>query len=162
MTIIQAIILAIIEGITEFLPVSSTGHMIIGSSIMGIQQDEFVKLFTVAIQFGAILSVIALYWKRFFQTFDFYTTLFVAFLPAVVAGLLLNDFINALLENVVVVGVMLFLGGSCSCSLIVGLPVEKTRKHNPLAIKRRSSSVCGSVSQWCLVCLVPRPRSLEE
>ncbi len=62
MTIIQAIILAIIEGITEYLPVSSTGHMIIGSTIMGIQQDEFVKLFTVAIQFGAILSVIALYW----------------------------------------------------------------------------------------------------
>ena len=71
MTLVQAIILAIIEGITEYLPVSSTGHMIIGSTIMGIQQDEFVKLFTVAIQFGAILSVIALYWKRFFQRFDF-------------------------------------------------------------------------------------------
>jgi len=111
MTLIQAIILAIIEGITEYLPVSSTGHMIIGSTIMGIQQDEFVKLFTVAIQFGAILSVIALYWRRFFQRFDFYTTLFVAFLPAVVAGLLFKGYVDLLLENVLVVGVMLFLGG---------------------------------------------------
>ena len=111
MTLVQAIILAIIEGITEYLPVSSTGHMIIGSTIMGIQQDEFVKLFTVAIQFGAILSVIALYWKRFFQRFDFYTTLFVAFLPAVAAGLLFKDTVDMLLENVLVVGVMLFLGG---------------------------------------------------
>jgi undecaprenyl-diphosphatase len=67
MTIFQGIILAIIEGLTEFLPVSSTGHMIIGSSLMGIQSDEFVKLFTVAIQLGAILSVIVLYFKHFFQ-----------------------------------------------------------------------------------------------
>ncbi len=111
MTLLQAIVLAIIEGITEFLPVSSTGHMIIGSTIMGIEQDEFVKLFTVAIQFGAILSVIVLYWKRFLQGMDFYYTLFVAFIPAVIAGLLLKDQIDALLENVVVVGVMLFLGG---------------------------------------------------
>lgn len=111
MTLFQAIILAIIEGITEFLPVSSTGHMIIGSTVMGIQQNEFVKLFTVAIQFGAILSVIALYWKRFFQTFNFYVTLFIAFIPAAVFGLLLGDYIDMLLENVLVVGIMLFLGG---------------------------------------------------
>lgn len=111
MTIIQAIILAIIEGITEFLPVSSTGHMIIGSTIMGIQQDEFVKLFTVAIQFGTILSVVVLYWKRFFQSFDFYLKLLAGFIPAVIAGLFFKDYIDLLLENVVVVGVMLFLGG---------------------------------------------------
>ena len=71
MNIFEAIILAIIEGLTEFLPVSSTGHMIIASSMMGIQSDEFVKLFTVAIQFGAILSVVVLYFKRFFKSFDF-------------------------------------------------------------------------------------------
>ena len=111
MTLVQAIILAIIEGITEYLPVSSTGHMIIGSTIMGIQQDEFVKLFNVAIQFGAILSVIALYWKRFFQSIDFYTKLFVGFLPAVVFGLLFKDQVDLLLENVLVVGIMLFVGG---------------------------------------------------
>lgn len=111
MTTLQAIILAIIEGITEFLPVSSTGHMIIGSTIMGIQQDEFVKLFTVAIQFGTILSVVVLYWKRFFQSLDFYLKLLAGFIPAVIAGLLFKDQVDMLLENVVVVGVMLFLGG---------------------------------------------------
>ncbi|MEZ4739811.1 MAG: undecaprenyl-diphosphate phosphatase [Flavobacteriales bacterium] len=111
MSIWHAIILAIIEGITEFLPISSTGHMIIGSTVMGIQQDEFVKLFTVAIQFGAILSVIALYWKRFFQSIDFYLKLFVAFLPAVVFGLLFKDVVDMLLENILVVAAMLVAGG---------------------------------------------------
>jgi undecaprenyl-diphosphatase len=111
MSIIQAIILAIIEGITEFLPISSTGHMIIGSSLMGIASDSFTKMFTVAIQFGAILSVIVLYWKRFFQTLDFYFKLFVAFLPAAVIGLLLSDYIDQLLERVDVVGYMLIAGG---------------------------------------------------
>ncbi|MBK8340817.1 MAG: undecaprenyl-diphosphate phosphatase [Flavobacteriales bacterium] len=111
MTTLEAIVLAIIEGLTEFLPVSSTGHMIIGSTLMGIAQDDFVKLFTVAIQFGAILSVVVLYWKRFFQSFDFYLKLFVAFVPAVIAGLLFKDRIDALLENVTVVAIALLLGG---------------------------------------------------
>lgn len=111
MSIIESIVLAIIEGITEFLPVSSTGHMIIGSSVMGIAADPFTKLFTVAIQFGAILSVIVLYWKRFFQSLEFYFKLFVAFLPAAVIGLLLGDYINMLLERVDVVGYMLIIGG---------------------------------------------------
>lgn len=111
MTLTEAIILAIIEGITEFLPISSTGHMIIASSLMGIAEEDFTKTFTVAIQFGAILSVIFLYWKRFFQSMNFYYKLFIAFLPAMVFGLLLNDFIDALLENVLVVAVMLLLGG---------------------------------------------------
>lgn len=111
MSIWQAIILAIVEGITEFLPVSSTGHMIIASSMMGISHLEFTKMFTVNIQFGAILSVLVLYWKRFFQTADFYFKLFIAFLPAAIIGFLLNDFIDALLENVVVVAVSLLVGG---------------------------------------------------
>lgn len=111
MSIWQAIILAIVEGITEFLPISSTGHMIIASSFMGISHLEFTKMFTVNIQFGAILSVLVLYWKRFFQTTDFYFKLLVAFLPAAVIGFLLNDFIDALLENVWVVAISLLLGG---------------------------------------------------
>lgn len=111
MTIWQALILAIIEGITEFLPVSSTGHMIIASSLMGISHAEFTKMYTVNIQFGAILSVLVLYTRRFLQTTDFYYKLFVAFLPAAVIGLLLNDYIDALLENVVVVAVSLLIGG---------------------------------------------------
>jgi undecaprenyl-diphosphatase len=111
MTVIEAIILGIVEGITEFLPISSTGHMIIASSLMGIAEDSFTKTFTVSIQFGAILSVIFLYWKRFFQSMDFYYKLFVAFLPAVVFGKLLNDFIDSLLGNVAVVAYTLLAGG---------------------------------------------------
>jgi undecaprenyl-diphosphatase len=111
MTTLQAIILAIIEGITEFLPVSSTGHMIIASSLMGIPSSEYVKMFTVAIQFGAILSVVALYYKRFFQSFDFYIKLLVAFVPAAVAGFLLNDVIDSLLESPLCVAISLVVGG---------------------------------------------------
>jgi undecaprenyl-diphosphatase len=111
MNAIQAIILAIIEGITEFLPVSSTGHMIIASSFFGIEHDEFTKLFTIVIQLGAILSVVVLYFKRFFQSLDFYFKLLVAFIPAVVLGLLLSDFIDGLLENPVTVAVSLLIGG---------------------------------------------------
>ena len=111
MTFIEAVILGIVEGITEFLPISSTGHMIIASSLMGIAEDSFTKTFTVSIQFGAILSVIFLYWKRFFQSLEFYYKLFVAFLPAVIFGKLLNDFIDSLLGNVAVVAYMLLAGG---------------------------------------------------
>ena len=111
MNTLQAIILAIIEGITEFLPVSSTGHMIIASSFFGIEHDEFTKLFTIVIQLGAILSVVVLYFKRFFQTFDFYFKLLVAFIPAVVLGLLFSKKIDALLENPVTVAVSLLIGG---------------------------------------------------
>lgn len=111
MKIFEAIILAIIEGITEFLPVSSTGHMIIASSLMGIAEDPFTKLFTVAIQFGAILSVVVLYFKRFFKSLDFYFKLFVAFIPAAILGWLLDDVIDELLGNVLVVGFTLLAGG---------------------------------------------------
>ena len=111
MTLFEAIIIAIVEGITEFLPVSSTGHMIITQELLGMEINDFVKAFTVNIQFGAILSVVVLYWKRFFQSVDFYLKLFVAFLPAAVIGFLASDFIDQMLENVVVVAVMLVLGG---------------------------------------------------
>lgn len=111
MTEFEAVVLAIIEGITEFLPISSTGHMILTSSIMGIAEDDFTKLFTIVIQLGAILSVIVLYWKRFLQSWDFYKKLFVAFLPAVFLGLLLNDFIDILLESPLTVATTLILGG---------------------------------------------------
>ncbi|MCD6658571.1 MAG: undecaprenyl-diphosphate phosphatase [Lentimicrobium sp.] len=111
MSIIEAIIIAIVEGITEFLPVSSTGHMIITQELLGMEIDDFVKAFTVNIQFGAILSVVVLYWKRFFQTLHFYYKLFVAFIPAAVIGFLAGDFIDSMLENVAVVAVMLVLGG---------------------------------------------------
>ena len=108
---LQTIIIAIVEGLTEFLPVSSTGHMIIAESLLGVEPTEFVKAFTVMIQFGAILSVIVLYFKRFFQTLDFYWKLFLAFIPAAVLGLLFSDKIDELLENVMVVAIMLIIGG---------------------------------------------------
>ena len=111
MSVFQAVILAIIEGLTEFLPISSTGHMIIGSYFMGIGSDPFVKTFTVAIQLGAIISVVVLYHKRFLQSLKFYMVLFVAFLPAAIIGLLFNDYVDALLERVDVVGWMLIAGG---------------------------------------------------
>jgi undecaprenyl-diphosphatase len=111
MTIFEAVILAIVEGVTEFLPISSTGHMIIVSSLFGIQSSEFVKIFTVNIQLGAILSVLILYWKRFFQSLDFYYKLIVAFIPAAIIGFLLGDYIDSLLENVLVVAIMLLAGG---------------------------------------------------
>lgn len=133
MELFHAIMLAIIEGITEFLPVSSTGHMIIYSSLAGIASNEFTKLYTVDIQFGCILSVLVLYHRRFLTdprtgTFtipaylksvpvrwqpmaDFYSKILIAFLPAAVIGFLLNDFIDSLLENVVVVAITLLLGG---------------------------------------------------
>ncbi len=111
MNYLQAIILSIVEGITEFLPISSTGHLIITSTLFGIASDDFTKLFTIAIQLGAILSVLVLYFKRFFQSVDFYLKLLVAFIPAVILGLLLNKIIDNLLESPLTVAITLVIGG---------------------------------------------------
>lgn len=111
MTTFQAIILAIIEGLTEFLPVSSTGHMIIGSALMGVTPDEFSKLFLIVIQLGTILSVLFLYYKRFFKSLNFYYKLVIAAIPASILGFLFNDYIDQMLESVQVVAIMLIIGG---------------------------------------------------
>ena len=148
MTTLQAIIIAIVEGITEFLPVSSTGHMIITQELLGMEINDFVKAFTVNIQFGAILSVIVLYWKRFFQTVDFYFKLFVAFIPAAVIGFLLSDFIDSLLENVVVVAVMLVLGG------IVLLFVDKWFK-NPTKDQSISYPTALKIGFFQCIAMIP-------
>ncbi len=146
MTTLETIIIAIVEGLTEFLPVSSTGHMIITQNILGVESTEFVKAFTFIIQFGAILSVVVLYWKRFFKLnhtpapegagalkkflhkYDFYWKLFVAFIPAAVLGLLLNDFIDEMLESVTVVAITLIIGGifMLFCDRIFNKGSEKT------------------------------------
>ncbi|MCZ8354514.1 MAG: undecaprenyl-diphosphate phosphatase [Cyclobacteriaceae bacterium] len=149
MEIWQAIVLAIVEGITEFLPVSSTGHMIIVSSFMGIASDSFVKLFTIAIQFGAILSVIVLYWKRFFQSFEFYFKIFLAFIPAAIIGFLLNDFIDALLERVDVVAYMLIAGG------IFFLWVDKIFKQNETQPKDSTYLSSFKIGLFQLLALIP-------
>jgi undecaprenyl-diphosphatase len=152
LTLIETIIIAIVEGLTEFLPVSSTGHMVITQGLLGVESTEFVKAFTFIIQFGAILSVVVLYWKRFFQLnrtpapadatplkrflhrYDFYWKLLVAFIPAAVLGLLFSDAIDAMLESVTVVAVMLILGGifMLFCDRIWGNGSEDT----PLTEKR--------------------------
>lgn len=111
MSYLHAIILGIVEGITEFLPISSTGHMIIVSSMMGIEESTFTKAFEVIIQFGAILSVLVLYWRRFLPQWSFYKKLFVAFLPTAIIGFLVKDVVENLLGNVQVVAWALIAGG---------------------------------------------------
>lgn len=146
LNLLQTIVIAIVEGLTEFLPVSSTGHMIITQHILGVESTDFVKAFTFIIQFGAILSVVCLYWKNFFQLnhapisdntsllkrflhkYDFYWKLLVAFIPAAVLGLLFSDVIDEMLESVTVVAVMLIVGGifMLFCDKILGNGNEKT------------------------------------
>ncbi|MEY2640234.1 MAG: hypothetical protein RIR90_1716 [Bacteroidota bacterium] len=113
MTITEAIIIAIVEGITEFLPISSTGHMIIAESLLKVPKDDFTKLFTVAIQLGAILSVLVLYWKRFFplNRWNFYLKLLIAVIPALALGALFSDKIDALLESPLTVAITMLAGG---------------------------------------------------
>lgn len=111
MSLLHAIILGIIEGVTEFLPISSTGHMIIASAMMGIEDNDFTKAFEVIIQFGAILSVLVLYWRRFLPNWGFYKKLFVAFLPTAIIGFIVKDFVDQLLGSVDVVAASLIIGG---------------------------------------------------
>ncbi|MEG1580916.1 MAG: undecaprenyl-diphosphate phosphatase [Bacteroidaceae bacterium] len=129
MDFLQTVLIAIVEGLTEFLPVSSTGHMIIAQNMLGIPSTDFVKAFTVIIQFGAILSVVCLYWQRFFRLnhspaaneasvvgrflhkFNFYWKLLIAFIPAAVFGFLLSDTIDAAMENIYVIATTLVVGG---------------------------------------------------
>jgi undecaprenyl-diphosphatase len=139
MTWFEAFIIAVVEGLTEFLPVSSTGHMILAQALMGVESDEFVKLFTINIQFGAILSVLVLYWKRFLQSVNFYVKLLIAFIPAAIVGLLAGDAIDDLLESPLVVAISLVLGG------IVLLFVDKLFQNDASEkqVDNRSALVIG-------------------
>jgi undecaprenyl-diphosphatase len=112
MSTLHAIIIAIIEGLTEFLPISSTGHMAIASAIMG-DNGDFAKLFEIVIQFGAILSVVVLYWRRFFdfKKISFYIKLFIAIIPALGFGYLFKKHIDAMLEKPMIIALIMLLGG---------------------------------------------------
>ena len=148
MDYLQTIIIAIVEGLTEFLPVSSTGHMIIAQGLLGVKSSPFVKAFTVIIQFGAILSVVCLYWRKFFypetmQTkgytwwqaiWRFYLRLIVGVLPVVVLGLSFKDFIRSNLGNVTLVAVMLIVGGVFM--LFCDRLFNKGSEATPLTLRR--------------------------
>lgn len=152
MDFFQAILIAIIEGLTEYLPVSSTAHMIFTSSIFGIQEDEFVKMFQVSIQFGAILAVIFLYWKKFFdfKNLNFYIKLAFAVLPALILGYLFDDYIDAILGNPIPIAIVLVLGG------VVLLFIDRVFKK-PKVFSEKEISIQKAVTIGFWQCLAMMP-----
>ena len=152
MDLLQAIIIAIIEGITEYLPVSSTGHMIFASSYFGIEKEEFVKLFQVSIQFGAILAVVVLYWKKFFDfsKLQFFIKLACAVVPALVLGKLFDDKIEVILEHPTPIAVVLIIGG------IILLFVDRFFK-NPTIYKEEDITIKKAVAIGFWQCLAMMP-----
>jgi undecaprenyl-diphosphatase len=152
MDLLQAILIAIVEGLTEYLPVSSTAHMIFTSSFFGIQEDDFVKLFQVAIQFGAILAVVVLYWKKFFdfKKINFYIKLAFAVIPALVLGKLFDDKIDAVLGNPIPIAIVLILGG------IVLLFID-SRFNNPTIAKEEDITIKKAVTIGVWQCLAMMP-----
>ncbi|MET0759654.1 MAG: undecaprenyl-diphosphate phosphatase [Flavobacterium sp.] len=152
MDLFQAIVLAVIEGLTEYLPISSTGHMIFASSYFNIQNDDFVKLFQVSIQFGAILAVVALYWKKFFDfsKFNFYIKLICAVIPALVLGKLFDDKIEAVLGDPIPIAIVLILGG------IILLFVD-SRFQNPTVAVEEDITIKKAVIIGFWQCLAMMP-----
>lgn len=152
MNIVQAIVLAIVEGLTEFLPVSSTGHMIIVSSWMGIDSLAFTKLFEIVIQLGAILAVVVLYWRKFFDfgRLGFYKKIIIGVIPALILGYLFGDQIDKLMESSLIVGIMLFLGG------IVLLFVDNWFK-NPKVHEEQEMTVFNAlrIGFWQCIAMIP-------
>lgn len=155
MNLIEAIIIAIVEGITEYLPVSSTGHMIIASSFMGIEKEEFTKLFEVAIQLGAILAVVVLYWKKFIDPLKtgklkFYFKLLVGVIPALLLGFLFSDKIDELLESPATVAVSLLVGGVIL--LFIDKAFKNPKIHSEKEITYGKSFLTGL---WQCIAMIP-------
>jgi undecaprenyl-diphosphatase len=152
MDLLQAILIAIVEGLTEYLPVSSTAHMIFTSSFFGIQEDDFVKLFQVSIQLGAIMAVVFLYWKKFFDfsKFNFYIKLAVAVIPALILGKLFDDKIDAVLGNPIPIAIVLILGG------IVLLFID-SRFQNPTVVSEEEITLKKAFTIGILQCLSMMP-----
>ncbi|SFB09701.1 undecaprenyl-diphosphatase [Flavobacterium swingsii] len=152
MDYLQALLIAIIEGLTEYLPVSSTGHMIFLSSYFGIQNDDFVKLFQVSIQFGAILAVVVLYWRKFFDfsKFNFFIKLACAVIPALILGKLFDDKIEAVLGNPIPIAIVLILGG------IVLLFIDN-HFQNPTIIQEEDITIKKAVTIGFWQCLAMMP-----
>ena len=152
MTTAQNIIISIVEGLTEFLPVSSTGHMIITEKLLNITEDDFSKVFTIAIQLGAILAVVVLYWKKFFnfKNWHFYAKIAAGVVPALILGFLFSKKIDALLESSTTVAVSLLIGG------IVLLFVDKAFK-NPTIDKEEDVSFFKAImiGIWQCIAMIP-------
>jgi undecaprenyl-diphosphatase len=152
MTTIESIIIAIVEGLTEFLPISSTGHMIIAEKLLAIPSTEFTKVFTVAIQLGAILAVVVLYWKKFFdfKNGQFYLKLIAGVIPALVFGWLFSKKIDLLLESALTVSISLLLGG------IVLLFIEKLLKDPSIhSEKEVGFKQAGIIGLWQCIAMIP-------
>lgn len=152
MTIIESIIIAIVEGLTEFIPISSTGHMIIAEKLLGVTDNDFSKVFTIAIQLGAILAVVVLYWKKFFDfnNWQFYLKLLVGVIPAIILGLLFSKQIDDLLESTTTVAVALLLGGIIL--IFVDKFFTRPRIQSEKQVSFRSSFVIGI---WQCLAMVP-------
>lgn len=152
MTITEAIIIAIVEGITEFLPISSTGHMIIAESLLKVPKDDFTKLFTVAIQLGAILSVLVLYWKRFFplNRWNFYLKLLIAVIPALALGALFSDKIDALLESPLTVAITMLVGGFALLFIDQLFKTQTIQEEQEISFTRAFLIGC-----WQCVAMIP-------
>lgn len=152
MDIIQTIIIGIVEGLTEFLPISSTGHMIIAEKLLGVKEDDFIKVFTVAIQLGAILAVVVLYWKKFFDfsRYQFYVKLAVSVLPALIIGFLVAKKIDELLQNATVVAISMLAGGVIL--LFVDNLFKKPTVHNEQEISFKKGFIIGI---WQCIAMIP-------
>ena len=152
MSIVDAIIIAIVEGLTEFLPISSTGHMVITSSLLGIAESDFTKLFEVSIQLGAILAVVILYWKKFFDfsRWQFYAKLIIGVIPALVLGFLFSDKIDKLLESPTTVAVTTLVGGIIL--LFVDNLFKKPTVERDNQISYTKSFIIGC---WQVIAMIP-------
>ncbi len=152
MTLFQSIVIAIVEGLTEFLPVSSTGHMIIAERLLHVTETDFVKVFTVAIQLGAILSVIVLYWKKFFDLgkWQFYVKLLIGVIPALILGFLFSKKIDVMLDSATTVAVALLVGGIIL--LFVDKLFTRPRIHSEAQIKPKNAFIIGI---WQCLAMIP-------
>jgi undecaprenyl-diphosphatase len=152
MDIFQAVIIAIVEGLTDFLPVSSTAHMIFTSTFFNIQEDEFVKMFQVSIQFGAILSVVVLYWRKFlnFKSLDFYIKLALAVVPALVLGKLFDEKIEAVLEKPVPIAMALIVGGVILLFIDKAFNQPEITKEEDITIKK-----AVTIGFWQCLAMMP-------
>ncbi len=152
MNLFEAIIVAIVEGLTEYLPISSTGHMIITSALLGIEKDEFTKLYEVSIQLGAIFAVVVLYWKKFmdFAKWKFYLKLIIAVIPAIILGFLFSDQIDAMLESPLTVAITLLLGG------IIFLFIDRFfQRHDIEKEENITNKKAFTIGLWQCLAMIP-------